>query len=224
MANRHPCCPRHADTRAEPILSVSVKPISKQALIERYTQTSTFSLLAMDAVTSVFSSALSPRSTLGALLLGVLILGLVFVVVLLIRRSVRHVALHLSDTTALQFVSEFAQLLTYVFGFVLYAHLIPELRALGTALLAGVSVVSVVVGMAAQSTLGNVIAGFSLVLYRQIRVGDTIQISSPLGVVTARVEVISLGFTQLANSDGHELVVPNSVMMGNTIIRLSRGN
>lgn len=178
----------------------------------------------MDAVSSVFGSTLSPRSTLGALVIGALILSLVFVVVLLIRRSVRHVATHLSDTTALQFVSEFAQLLTCVFGFVLYAHLIPELRALGTALLAGVSVVSVVVGMAAQSTLGNVIAGFSLVLYRQIRVGDTIQINSPLGVVTAKVEVISLGFTQLVNSDGHELVVPNSVMMGNTIIRLSRGN
>ncbi|MFG5779586.1 mechanosensitive ion channel domain-containing protein [Comamonas sp. J-3] len=178
----------------------------------------------MDAVSSVFGSTLSPRSTLGALVIGALILSLVFVVVLLIRRSVRHVATHLSDTTALQFVSEFAQLLTCVFGFVLYAHLIPELRALGTALLAGVSVVSVVVGMAAQSTLGNVIAGFSLVLYRQIRVGDTIQINSPLGVVTAKVEVISLGFTQLVNSEGHELVVPNSVMMGNTIIRLSRGN
>ena len=183
-----------------------------------------YRLPAMDAVSSVFGSTLSPRSTLGALVIGALILSLVFVVVLLIRRSVRHVATHLSDTTALQFVSEFAQLLTCVFGFVLYAHLIPELRALGTALLAGVSVVSVVVGMAAQSTLGNVIAGFSLVLYRQIRVGDTIQINSPLGVVTAKVEVISLGFTQLVNSEGHELVVPNSVMMGNTIIRLSRGN
>lgn len=183
-----------------------------------------YRLPAMDAVSSVFGSTLSPRSTLGALVIGALILSLVFVVVLLIRRSVRHVATHLSDSTALQFVSEFAQLLTCVFGFVLYAHLIPELRALGTALLAGVSVVSVVVGMAAQSTLGNVIAGFSLVLYRQIRVGDTIQINSPLGVVTAKVEVISLGFTQLVNSEGHELVVPNSVMMGNTIIRLSRGN
>ena len=180
-------------------------------------------LICMSAFLGSFGTALSPRSPLGALLIGAFILGLILIVVLLIRRSVRHVALHLSDTTALQFVSEFAQLLTCVFGFVLYAHLIPELRALGTALLAGVSVVSVVVGMAAQSTLGNVIAGFSLVLYRQIRVGDTIQINSPLGVVTAKVEVISLGFTQLVNADGHELIVPNSVMMGNSIIRLSRG-
>ncbi|WP_081821714.1 mechanosensitive ion channel family protein [Achromobacter sp. DH1f] len=167
--------------------------------------------------------ALSPHSALGALLIGALILSVVIFVVLLIRRSAKHVALHLSDTTALQFISEFAQLLVFVLGFILYAHLIPELRSLGTALLTGVSVVSVVVGMAAQTTLGNIIAGFSLVLYRQVRVGDTIQLNSPLGVVTAKVEIISLGFTQLINSDGHDLVVPNSVMMANTIIRINRG-
>jgi len=79
---------------------------------------------------------------------------------MLIRAGARRVGQHLSDVTALQFVSAFAQLLTYLIGFVLYAHLIPELRALGTALLAGVSAVSVVVGLAAQNKLGNLIAGF----------------------------------------------------------------
>lgn len=177
---------------------------------------------AMDSLSSILGLLLNPRSPVGAVAIGALVLGFASLVVVLIRRSVRRVAQHLSDTTALQFVSAFAQLLTYLVAFVLYAHLIPELRALGTALLAGVSVVSVVVGMAAQSTLGNIIAGFSLVLYRQVRVGDTIQITSPLGVISAKVQVISLGFTQLIDSDNHEVVVPNSLMMGSTIVRLSR--
>ena len=47
---------------------------------------------------------------------------------------------------------------------VLYAHLIPALRSMGTALLTGVSVVSVIIGLAAQNTLGNLIAGISLLL------------------------------------------------------------
>ncbi|PZP28864.1 MAG: mechanosensitive ion channel protein [Roseateles depolymerans] len=169
------------------------------------------------------SGWLDPGSLVGAALLGLLFFVLASAVVLLIRGGARRVERHLSDVTALQFVSALAQLLTYLIGFVLFAHLVPELRALGTALLAGVSVVSVVVGLAAQSTLGNLIAGFSLVLYRQVRVGDSICLTSPKGIVTARVEVISLGFTVLRDDEQHEVIVPNSVMMNSTIIRVGRG-
>jgi len=70
------------------------------------------------------------------------------------------------------------------------------LRALGTALLVGVSVVSVVVGVAAQNTLGNVIVGFSLVLSGIVRIGDTIRLASSVGVISARVQTISLGYTR----------------------------
>ncbi|MBV6522903.1 MAG: hypothetical protein MNPFHGCM_03053 [Gemmatimonadaceae bacterium] len=172
---------------------------------------------------AVLGDMFNPRSVAGAIFFGALFLALASVVGLLIRRSARYVEGHLSDVTALRFVSTFAQALAFLIGFVLYAHLIPELRALGTALLAGVSVVSVVVGLAAQNTLGNLIAGFSLVLYRPIRVGDTIRIGSPVGVVSATVQSISLGFTVLRDEEEHEVVVPNSVMMSSTIIRVGPG-
>jgi small-conductance mechanosensitive channel len=174
----------------------------------------------MDYPVDAVGALLNPRSVVGALFLGALVFALASIVVISIRGGARRVGRHLSDVTALQFVSAFAQLLTYLIGFVLYAHLIPELRALGTALLTGVSVVSVVVGMAAQTTLGNLIAGFSLVLYKQVRVGDTIRLSSPVGVITARVETITLGFTVLLDGENHQVIVPNNVMMTSTIIRI----
>lgn len=68
----------------------------------------------------------------------------------------------------------------------------------------------------------RVIAGFSLVLYRQIRVGDSICLNSPKGVVTAKVEAISLGFTVLRDELQHEVIVPNSIMMNSTVIRVGR--
>jgi small-conductance mechanosensitive channel len=176
----------------------------------------------MNHLTDAVSGMLDPRSLVGAALIGAIVLGLASVVVVLLRRSVRRIELHLSDVTALRFVSAFAQVLVYLIGFVLYAHLVPELRALGTALLTGASVVSVVVGLAAKDTLGNLVAGFSLVLYRQVRVGDTIRIASPLGVISANVQVISLGFTVLVDEEKHDVVVPNSTMMSNTIIRVGR--
>ncbi len=62
-------------------------------------------------------------------------------------------------------------MLIYLFGIAAFAHVVPELRTLGTALLAGASIISVVLGLAAQDTLGNLIAGFSLVASKAIRVG-----------------------------------------------------
>jgi small-conductance mechanosensitive channel len=77
----------------------------------------------------------------------------------------------------------------------------------------------VVFGLAAQSTLSNMIAGFSLVLYRPIRVGDQIQLNTPKGLITASVELISLGYTILLDSEQDHVFVPNSVMMSTIVIR-----
>ncbi|MDP9877297.1 small-conductance mechanosensitive channel [Variovorax boronicumulans] len=176
----------------------------------------------MSYLGNAVTTMLNPKSLMGAVLLGAIVLALASTVVMFVRRSARRVGEHLSDVTALRFVSAFAQVLVYLIGFVLYAHVVPELRALGTALLAGASVVSVVVGLAAKDTLGNLVAGFSLVLYRQIRVGDMIRLASPLGVISAEVQIISLGFTVLVDEEKHEVIVPNNIMMGSTIIRVAR--
>lgn len=159
-------------------------------------------------------------SWLSLMLLALFFLLLASAAVLLIRRAERRFEQHLSDTTTLHFVSALCQVLVYLLSFVLYAHMVPQLRALGTALLAGVSVASVVVGLAAQNTLSNLIAGFSLVLYRPFRIGDRIELSAPTGLVSAQVSMISLGFTILRDEQGREILIPNSVMMGNTLIKL----
>ena len=163
---------------------------------------------------------LDPKTLVGALFYGVAFIGLATVLAVTIRKTARRVESRLSDVTAFRFVSALAQLLAYLVGFILYAHLVPELRALGTALLAGVSVVSVVVGLAAQNTLGNLVAGLSLVLYRPIRVGDTVQLNSPEGLITATVELVSLGYTVLRDSEDHKVIIPNSVMANSVVIRL----
>ncbi len=163
-----------------------------------------------------------PRTLIGAVSLGIVFFAAATALAVLVRRAARQVQAHLSDVTGLSFASALGQVLAYLVGFVLYAHLVPELRALGTALLAGVSVVSVVLGLAAQNTLGNLVAGLSLVLYRPIRVDDNIQLNTPKGLVTATVELISLGYTILRDAEQHQILVPNNVMMSSVVIRLGR--
>ena len=116
--------------------------------------------------------------------------------------------------------TQLLQAAVYVAAGILYAHLIPELRTLGTAMLAGASVASIVLGLAAQSTLGNLIAGLALLLYRPFRVGDRLQMNTPGGMVTAVVETLTLGYTFLRTPDGRRVVVPNSLMAGQVTVQL----
>lgn len=174
----------------------------------------------MTPITDMLRNLLAPTSLSGAVFFAVIAFVLATVAAALIRKATRHFGNHLSDVTVLQFVSMFAQMLAYLIAIVLYANLVPQLRSLGTALLAGASVISVVIGLAAQDTLGNLIAGFSLVMSKTVRVDDRIRLYCPVGVISARVKLISLGFTVLLDQDNNEVVVPNSVIMSSAIVRV----
>ena len=125
------------------------------------------------------------------------------------------------DQTAVRFLGQLVRVGVWVFAIVSYAHVIPALHGLGIAWLTSAGVAAVVVGMAAQNTLGNLIAGVSLVLYRPFHLGDQLEVNVPGGLETGIVENISLGYTTLRTADERRLVIPNSLMASQTIINLS---
>jgi small conductance mechanosensitive channel len=168
-------------------------------------------------------SLLKPDTLLGALVYLVvsLFMGMVLSRTL---RTVVHAALtrkgHV-DRTTITFMQQFGTVLIWVIVLILYAHLIPVLRSMGTALLAGASIASVVIGLAAQSTLGNLVAGISITIYRPFRLGDTIQVAAPTGTEIGVVETLSLGYTTLRTADGRLIVVPNALAASQVSINLS---
>ena len=109
----------------------------------------------------------------------------------------------------------------WVVMLILYAHLIPALRALGTALLTGASVASIVIGLAAQNTLGNLIAGIAITIYRPFAVGDTLVVAAPTGTETGTVELISLGYTTLRTAQDRVVVLPNSLAASQATVRVT---
>ncbi len=125
------------------------------------------------------------------------------------------------DRTAVRFLAQLGRFGVYIFAFVAYAHIVPVLSGFGLAGLASVSVISVVVGLAAQNTLSNLIAGISLLLYRPFKLGDRLQVSAPTGLETGIVESLTLGYTRLRTDDNRRVVVPNSVMASQTTINLT---
>jgi small conductance mechanosensitive channel len=82
-------------------------------------------------------------------------------------------------------------------------------------------VASVVIGLAAQSTLGNLVAGISITIYKPFRLGDTVQVATPTGTEIGVVELISLGYTTLRAPDGRLVVLPNSVAASQVMLNLS---
>ena len=75
-------------------------------------------------------------------------------------------------------------------------------------LIASLGVVGLVAGLAVQDTLKDFVAGMSIILENQYRVGDTITIKGFRG------EVISLGIksTRLRSITGEIMIVPNHLI------------
>jgi small-conductance mechanosensitive channel len=162
---------------------------------------------------------INPSTFLGALFYA----AVFFMLTLLAIRSLRMALVPLQrkflDRTAATFLGQLGQMGIYLMALILYAHVIPELRSLGTALLASVSVASIVLGLAAQNTLGNLIAGFSLLFYRPFQVGDAVQLTAPMGVEIGKIEDLTLGYTVIKTQEDRHIIVPNSVMASQAIIK-----
>jgi small-conductance mechanosensitive channel len=164
------------------------------------------------------TDAFDPTSVLGAVTYGVIFVMLALFAGRGVRALAHHSESHLSDLTALRFVTQLLRLPIYLLAFIIYTRMVPALHELGTTLLTGVSVMGVVIGIAAQSTLSNLVAGFSLVMYRPFHVGDEVQLTTPKGLTTGTVTNLSLGYTMLQDKDGEKIIVPNSVMSTNVVI------
>lgn len=161
----------------------------------------------------------NPDTLFGVIFYALVFLGLAWLSLRSLRLTLERLEGGLLDHTTVTFLHRMGDALIWALAVILYAHLIPELRSLGTALLTGASVASILVGLAAQSTLGNLIAGLSLLLYRPFQIGDSVQLTVPAGIQTGKIEDLTLGYTVIKTPENHEIVVPNSVMASQAIIK-----
>jgi small-conductance mechanosensitive channel len=87
------------------------------------------------------------------------------------------------------------------------------------ALLLGGAFTAVILGLAAQQTLGNVIAGTVLLSARPFKVGDRVRLQGgPLaGRIEGTVSAHGLLYTTFVTADG-PVLVPNSVVLNVSIL------
>jgi small-conductance mechanosensitive channel len=90
---------------------------------------------------------------------------------------------------------------------------IPQVRAVAGGILASASVLGIVIGLAAQRTLGNFIAGIMIALTQPLRIGDAVTV----GTVDGTVEEIGNIYTFIRTRQNDRLVIPNEKLASDTI-------
>lgn len=85
-------------------------------------------------------------------------------------------------------------------------------------LIAALGVGSLAIGLAAKETLANMISGFTLILDRNLKHGDRINLSGQVG----DVEEIGIRSTRIHLDSGSTLIVPNSELVNTKIVNLSQ--
>jgi len=83
------------------------------------------------------------------------------------------------------------------------------------------AIAAVVFGLAAQQTLGNLIAGLVLISVRPFKVGDRVRLQSGslAGEVEGVVTTLGLLYTTFARGDD-SIMVPNNIVLGSAVVPL----
>jgi small-conductance mechanosensitive channel len=148
------------------------------------------------------------------IVIAAVVFGVVFIVERLLDSALRHRRLPPEAETRYRILRRALSAVILVAGFFAALLVIPEVRAAAGAVLASGALLAIIVGIAAQRTLGNFIAGISIALAQPIRLGDRVTYAGVEGVI----EEVGLTYTFIRVSDGSRLVVPNDKLAADTIV------
>jgi small conductance mechanosensitive channel len=126
----------------------------------------------------------------------------------LVQRMMRKAQM---DETLLKFVGN----LTYIalLAFIIIAAL-SQLGIQTTSFIAVLGAAGLAIGLALQGSLANFAAGFLMILFRPIRVGDYIEGAGVAGTV----EEIQIFTTTLVTPDNKTVIIPNASLTGDNIV------
>ena len=124
--------------------------------------------------------------------------------------------------TTNQYLYQTIRALVWLVAIIVIIRQIEPLSSLGNTILGATSIMAVAVGIAAQATFGNYIAGFFLAVHQPFKVGDIISIKEKS--ISGTVQEITFRHTVLLTQEQTEIIIPNTVMNTAIIEDMSNGN
>lgn len=148
---------------------------------------------------------------------------LVTLVAWLLSRLLRFVAVQYlkksnSDVyskTSIQFLKNSIKFIIGIFAFAVIVLSVPVFRAKANYIFSGAGILAAILGFAAQSALANLIAGAFIVIFKPFRVGDYIRLDDTRSGI---VQDINLRHTTINNFENKRLIIPNSLISGESIL------
>ncbi len=101
----------------------------------------------------------------------------------------------------------------YFIALILLLMQFKSVRNLGAGLLASAGVAGIVIGLAAQTTLSNLVAGISISFAQPVRLNDAVIFNKDWGWI----EEILLMHTIIRTWDNRRIMVPNSILVNSVI-------
>ena len=118
------------------------------------------------------------------------------------------------DPTLASFVVNVAYAVLVVFVII---TAVDKLGVQTTSFVALLGAAGLAVGFALQGSLSNFASGVMIILFRPFKLGDFVEAGGTAGVI----ESIDMLVTVLTTPDNKKIIVPNSTMMGGTIVNYS---
>ncbi len=119
------------------------------------------------------------------------------------------------DLTSLKFLKRGVTVVIYMIGIGISISLVPALSGIAKGLFASAGLLAIAIGFAAQQTLGNIISGIFIVIFKPYKIGDRILIRTDL---TGVIEDVNLRHTVIRNFENKRIIIPNSVISNEIII------
>ena len=119
------------------------------------------------------------------------------------------------DPTSFKFIRYIVVGTIYSVGVLLALLILPGFRGVAQTALGGAGVIAIIVGIASQEALGNIVSGLFIVSFKPFKIGDTIKIE---GQMAGKVKDISLRHIVIQNYENRMIVVPNTVINKQKII------
>ena len=108
-------------------------------------------------------------------------------------------------------------LTTAILWMVIIIGVLSQVGVKTTSFIAILGAVGLAIGLALQGSLANFASGFLIVLFRPFKVNDVVDVNGIMGVITT----INLFSTELKTFDNRKIIIPNSQIMGNTIVNIT---
>jgi small-conductance mechanosensitive channel len=124
------------------------------------------------------------------------------------------------DPTSFKFLRYVVVFGIYIIGLLLTLLAFPSLRGVAQTVLGGAGVLALIMGVASQEALSNLIGGIFIISFKPFKIGDLVKVTDTMvGTVTD----ITLRHTVIRNFENKMIVIPNSIINKEKLINYDMG-